>query len=236
MLYALTHLPSFLVLLASFVVGVTLHGWIQCLVADRTGDRRPRLERRLQPDPRRHVDPFGAVAVALSGLGWAKPVEPPARGRRGALVAVSLAGPAANLLLGAALLLVWHAWYADAGGFSSLVASVVSDGGGSELLTRGATLEEDAGGVVLLLAGTSQLYLGALSLVPLPPLDGSRLLFGLAPRTPGWQKAEHYLVEQNIGLVALLVLLVIPLAAGVPLLPYLLDGFLAPLVGVLTGV
>ncbi len=87
----------------------------------------------------------------------------------------------------------------------------------------------------MLLAGASQLYLGTLSLVPLPPLDGGRLLFALAPRTQGWQKAQYTLVEQNIGLAALLALLVIPLGGPLPLLPSLLDTVLSPVLKLLCG-
>src|SRR3712207_7472052 len=55
------------------------------------------------------------------------------------------------------------------------------------------------------------------SLVPLPPLEGGRLLFARAPRTHGWQQAELYLVEKNLGTVAVLVLLLLPLGGQQPL-------------------
>ena len=66
-------------------------------------------------------------------------------------------------------------------------------------------------------------------------LPGGRLLFGLSPRTVGWQKAEHHLVEQNIGLVALLVLLLLPLGGPQALLPAVLDHVVSPLVRLATG-
>src|SRR5689334_4480843 len=75
-LYALGAPLSFLVLLVSFVVAVTLHGWVSSVAADRTGDRRPRMEGRLRPDPRRHIDPFGAIAGLIAGFGWARPLDP----------------------------------------------------------------------------------------------------------------------------------------------------------------
>jgi len=86
-----------------------------------------------------------------------------------------------------------------------------------------------------LLFGLMNAYVGVLSLVPLPPLDGGRLLFGLAPRTSGWQKAEYHLVEQNIGLVAVLVLLLLPLGGPQALLPVVLDRVVSPLVRLATG-
>lgn len=228
MLYALSNPASLAVLLGSFVVGLTLRGWVQSLVADRMGDRRPRLEGRLTPDPRRHLDPFGCVGALISGLGWARPVEVMDSRRVGTkrrLLAVTLSGPAVNVVLGVLLLLVWRLLLAD----------------GSPGIDRAAPwLQEGVpsgwpASWLVLLAGASQLYLGALSLVPLPPLDGGRLLFALAPRTQGWQKAEHHLVERNIGVAVLLALLLIPLGGPVPILPELLDRVVGPLLGLLTG-
>jgi Zn-dependent protease len=223
-LRALGHPLSFLVLLVSFVIAVTLHGWVACLAADRAGDRRPRLEGRLRPDPRRHIDPFGAVAGLIGGFGWARPLDPmPGRRRRAGLLVSSLAGPAANLVVGMAALAAFGAMT----GFHVQAASSV-------LLQEG-TPGLAAARTGALLFGLMNLYVGVLSLVPLPPLDGGRLLFGLAPRTVGWQKAEYHLVEQNIGVVAVLVLLLLPLGGPQALLPAVLDHVVSPLVRLATG-
>jgi Zn-dependent protease len=223
-LYALGAPLSFVVLLVSFVVAVTVHGWVSCLVADRAGDRRPRMEGRLRPDPRRHIDPFGAVAGLIAGFGWGRPLEPQAhRRRRGGLIATCLAGSAANVVLGMAAMVAF-------GAVSGLKLSAAT----AKLLQDGAP-GLAAADTALLLFGLMNLYVGVLSLVPLPPLDGGRLLFGLAPRTIGWQKAEHHLVEQNIGLVVVLVLLLLPLGGPQALLPSVLDHVVSPLVRVATG-
>jgi Zn-dependent protease len=223
-LYALGAPLSFVVLLVSFVVAVTLHGWASCLAADRAGDRRPRMEGRLRPDPRRHVDPFGAIAGLIAGFGWARPVDTlPGRRRRGALIASCLAGPAANVLVGLGALVAFRALSGIR--LPLATAKLLQDG------TPGLAAADTA----LLLFGLMNLYVGVLSLVPLPPLDGGRLLFGLGPRTSGWQKAEYHLVEQNIGLVALLVLLLIPLGGPQALLPAVLDHVVSPLARLATG-
>jgi Zn-dependent protease len=211
---------SFVVLVASYVIAVTAHGWLQSVVADRAGERRARLEGRLSPDPRRHVDPFGAVAGLIAGVGWAKPVELPPRSRRGKLVTVALAGPAVNLVLGLGALVVCRV----------LVGAVPAS---ATILQYG--VGGDVGPRVALLFGLMNLYVGVLSLVPLPPMDGGRLLFGLGPRSPGWQKAEYYLVEQNVGLVALLVLLLLPLGGPQALLPMVLESIVEPLARLVTG-
>lgn len=223
MLYALSHPASLAVLLVSYVVGLTLHGVVQALVAGWRGDRRPTQEGRRKADPRVHIDPFGAVGALISGLGWVRPVELQRR-RKDVIVWVSLAGPAVQLVLGIGLLLVWRAVAGPVDPFAD---------GAAYYLQHGRPLSD--GTDVLLLAGASQLYLGALSLVPLPPLDGGRLLFGLAPRTTGWLRAEHQLAERNIGVAVLLALLLVPLGGPVPILPDLLDAILAPLLRLLCG-
>lgn len=227
MLFALGSPLSLLLLLISFVVAVTLHGWVQGVVARRTGDRTVVAEGRTTPDPRRHLDPFGAVAAAIAGIGWAKPVEPPDRRRRGAMVQVLLSGAIANLLVGIGALV---ALGLVAGGGIGAVVELI---GPSRVLQEGAGL--DIGSRALLLFGLANLMTGLLSLVPLPPMDGGRLLFGLAPRSPGWQKAEYQLVERNIGIAVLLALLLIPLAGQRALLSFLLDTVAGPLVRLVTG-
>jgi Zn-dependent protease len=226
-LYALAHPLSLVLLLISFVVGMTLHGWIQSLVAERLGDNRLRQEGRLKPDPQRQVDPIGSVAAALSGLGWVRPVDLPDRRRRGALWMVALSGPLVNIGLGLGLLLALRFGYGRV---------PVSDL--SYFLQHGLPIPSSAfGEASLLLIGGSQLYLGVLSLIPLPPLDGGRLLFALAPVSQGWQKARYHLIEQNIGVAITLVLLIIPLGSkNTPLLLFALDKLLqVPLKLVLGG-
>lgn len=225
MLQALGDPVSLLLLVLGFVLAATLQGTTSALIAARTGDRRVQQEGRTKPDPRRHVDPFGAVAGLIAGTGWAKPVEPPDRRRKGAVIAVLLAGPLVDVVLGLALLVGFRA----------------ASGGSGSLPSRGyvALLQFGVGGPLhlraLLLLGLSLLFFGVLALVPLPPLPGGRLLFALGPRSPGWQKAEYQLVERNIGIAVLLVLLLIPLGGPQALLPTLLDTVIGPLVALVTG-
>jgi Zn-dependent protease len=220
-LYALGQPVSFVLLVVSFVVAVTLHGWVQARAAGRAGDRTPAQEGRLAPDPRRQVDPFGAIAGAISGIGWSRQVEPSGRVPRGRLAAVLLSGAAANAVVGVAAL----------GAFRALGGPAV--GGSTLVLQRG--VDGDLLLVALYLFGLSNVFVAALSLVPLPPLPGGTLLFALAPTSPGWQSARYRLVEQNLGVAVLLALLLIPLGGPQALLPSLLDTLLGPLLALLVG-
>lgn len=221
MLYALGQPVSFVLLVLSFVIAVTLHGWVQARAAHRAGDRLPAQEGRLAPDPRRQVDPFGAIAGAISGIGWSRQVEPSARMPRGRLAGVLLAGTVANAVVGVAVL----------AGFRALGGPAV--GGSTLVLQRG--VDGDLLLVALYLFGLSNVFVAGLSLVPLPPLPAGRLLFALAPTTPGWQSARYRLVEQNLGVAVLLALLLIPLGGPQALLPSLLDTLLGPLLALLVG-
>ena len=222
MLYALGNPISLVLLLISFVFAVTLHGWVQSVVATRAGLRGPAAEGRTKADPRKHVDPFGAVSAAIAGIGWAKPVDPPDRRQRSALIRVLLSGAVANLVVGLGSLVVMGVLY---GGLWTSAPSRILQSG----------IDGDLGALALLLFGLANLMTGLLSLVPIPPLDGGRLLFGLAPRTPGWQKAEYQLDERNIGVAVLLALMLIPLGGPQALLPTLLDTIAGPIVRLATG-
>ena len=194
-------------ILVGFVVGIVLRGLAQAALADRLGDRQPRLAGRLSIDPRRHLDPFGVVGVLIAGVGWGKPVPlDDRRLGRGRFLAVLAAGPAVHLLLALAALVGWR---------------IQLDSGGGGFLSA-----------VLVLFALVNVGCAVLALVPLPPLEGNRVLWALAPRTAGWQRARYYSEEQNYGLAALIVLL-LPLFSGVGLVMRLVYAVGDPVVDLL---
>jgi Zn-dependent protease len=148
---------------------VTLHEVAHGLAARRLGDRTAEMLGRLSLNPLRHIDPVGTILVPLVMLllpfgivfGWAKPVpvnprnfEDPRRG----MAYVGAAGPLANLLM----LLAWVVVVR----LGTLVAPTAVFWGG-----------------VLVLMGVAGILINAVlmlfNLVPIPPLDGSRVLAGL---------------------------------------------------------
>lgn len=229
MLYALSHPLALLGLALGFIAAISLHAAVQAIVATRTGDRRPAAEGRVAIDPRRHLDPFGAVAAALAGPGFGRAVEvgsPVFRGRapwRPVLVLAT--GPLASGALAVGLLVAARATGAAGLGLHLQLSD----------LLHGRTLGASGVSLLLLEAGAAALAVALLALVPLPPLDAGRALFSVAPRSHGWQRARHWLIEQNVGLVAVLVLLIIPIAGERPLLLVLLDTLARPLLDALAG-
>lgn len=234
MLYALRYPFSFGVLVLAFVVGLCARGIAQRLVS---GQRRPawakRLTRRaglrwLKP----YVDPYGCVAAAIGGPAWGPPVDVPAvRGRPpGKVVGQLLAGPIVLAGLGFAALAGFHAW---AGGLHHPAGILEATYHGELFVAYPSHIHYllGYGQVALLLAGVEWLAMGVLAIMPLPPLDGGKLLFALAPKTLGWQKARFRLDDENWGVLILLIL-ALPVLVRTPLLVSFLGHIVDPLVGV----
>ena len=170
---------AFFLLAAALVGALGLHEYAHALAADLQGDRLPRAMGRLTPNPVRHLDPLGTICILLVGFGWGKPVEfrPQAlSSKRFGAAIVALAGPMMNL----ALALV------------AAFAFVPLCEGDAACTAEGAFLS-DAGALVKF-AGVFMginLLLAIFNLVPLPPLDGSRLLTIFLP--PSKQKVIFFL-------------------------------------------
>lgn len=164
-------------LLYSVILHELAHGWAALLMGDPTA----RLAGRLSLNPLKHLDPVGTLMLFLFGFGWARPVPVnPAnfRGRRGAMIFVSSAGIAANLLLAFLSLLLLE---------TQPVAL-----GKSETMMLG-------------FMARINIILAAFNLIPIPPLDGSKILAGFLPRRIGalFSRIEPYGFFILIGLLYL---------------------------------
>jgi hypothetical protein len=230
-LYALRYPFSFGVLIATFVVGVTIRGLVQQIVS---GERRPKwvranTKRRRSTWLTPYFDVYGAIAALLGGVGWGAPVDtsdPRQRSKR-RRIAQLLLGPIVLAALGTGLLLVFRAWthlnglnygthagigaeyvraqaslYAVSTGQSFAGHSIIGSIPGH--LRSHFQYGPPFGQVALLLAGVELLAMGVLAILPIPPLDGGRLLFALTPRSGGWQRVRFRLDEENWGLLVLL--------------------------------
>ncbi|MBA2312985.1 MAG: site-2 protease family protein, partial [Actinobacteria bacterium] len=165
---------TFVLLAVSLLGAITLHEFAHALAADLQGDRLPRAMGRVTLNPARHLDPLGTLLIFLAGFGWGKAVEfrPQAlSSRRFGAAMVALAGPLMNLLL------------ATVAGVAFVLTSEIDPSG---------TVATISGlGRFLFLFMSINILLAVFNLVPLPPLDGSRLLTIFLP--PNRQNIIYFL-------------------------------------------
>jgi Zn-dependent protease len=205
MIYALGEPVYFAGLVIGFVLGCVAHVAVQRWLIVRFGGPALRWMVPAHAGAGRYFDPFGAVAALLGGVGWGTPLEASSyrRTQRGRAIALMLSGPLTNFVISViALALLARA---DTG------SGVGTPSAGDVL--RGHLDLSSAGPTLLAAIAIINLWMAILSLVPLPPLEGARIMFLLAPRTLGWQKAEYYLVDRNIGVAVLIIGLILTLGA-----------------------
>lgn len=171
-------LVEILLLAPSVLIGLTLHEFAHAYVADRLGDRTARAVGRLTLNPLVHIDLLGFILLFIAGFGWAKPVPVNPYNFKGnvreGMLLVSLAGPLANFLL------------------ACLAAGLLT-----------VFREETMIVAFLKTAIYINIVLAIFNLLPVPPLDGSKVLAGLLP---GRQQWLTYL--EQYGVLVLLVLMV----------------------------
>ncbi len=181
------------VMLLPLILAVTVHEAAHGLAADKLGDPTARSMGRITFNPLPHIDLLGTVLVPMAMLaftgfmfGWAKPVPVDIR-RLGHpkrdMALVALAGPGANLLMA----LLWSLIIVGAHHFVRSAEWVALP-----LLMMGV------GGVFI------NIILMALNLLPLPPLDGGRVMTGILPM----KLARIYAQLENYGLIILVLLLI----------------------------
>lgn len=170
-----------LLLLIAFPVHEWAHAWAARWLGDDTAERMGRLTL----NPLRHLDPIGSILFLVAGFGWAKPVPVNIHRLRGnprqSYALVALAGPVSNLIL-AVLFAALYRGIVPVLGIDNPVGYVV--------------------GFALRTAVALNLILALFNLIPIPPLDGSRLLTAILP-SRGQVIADQ--IERH-GLIILIVL------------------------------
>ncbi|TMG57059.1 MAG: site-2 protease family protein [Chloroflexi bacterium] len=156
--------------IVAIVLGITVHEFMHAFTAHRLGDDTGRLLGRMSLNPLAHLDPFGSLLLVLAGFGYGKPVpvnESRLQGGRSSWAAVALAGPLANFAIaGLCAIPLRFAVDVSGGVYFTILESIVF----------------------------YNVVLGLFNLIPIPPLDGSRVVYALLPPREAhtWRTFEGY--------------------------------------------
>ena len=152
--------------LAVIFLTLPVHEFAHGYTAVKLGDDTPRWQGRLTLNPFAHIDWLGSACILLFGFGWAKPVQVNARNFRnpkGGMAVVALAGPVSNIIVAF---------------FSFVLINLISMiPANTEALAYAIFYIQ----YFLMYIASINVYLAVFNLVPIPPLDGSRLLTAILP-------------------------------------------------------
>ncbi len=143
------------------IIAMVVHEYAHALVASKLGDNTPRLSGRLTLNPMEHIDWIGALMIILVGFGYAKPVPINPRNFKNpkkGMALTAVAGPIANILMAMVFLL-----------FENIFSLF-----GPSVIVKAFIL-------FFRFAATINVGLAVFNLIPIPPLDGSRILQLLIP-------------------------------------------------------
>ena len=161
-----------------------IHEYAHAFVATKLGDDTARLSGRLTLNPMAHINPLGAIMILLVGFGYAKPVPVNVRNtklknKKFAMALVAFAGPLSNLIIAFLSVLLRY------------VVLNIADKNGGEMTTAIFALN-----VFFQYSAIININLAVFNLIPIPPLDGSRILFAILPTKYyfGIMKYERYIM------------------------------------------
>lgn len=180
-------ITGFVLVTVVFVVALSLHEYGHAAVATLQGDPTAKLAGRLTVNPKAHVDPLGALMIFLVGFGWGKPVPfapNKLRSKRFGAALVGIAGPAVNFAL------------------ATISAALFV-----RLLPNASNLFLQ----FLFLNLQLNVVLGIFNLLPIPPLDGSRLLSAFLP--PSKQHIIYFLDRWGFVILLIVAFLLFPFFA-----------------------
>jgi Zn-dependent protease len=184
--------------IVSLIVSLACHEASHAFVADRLGDPTARRLGRLTLNPIAHIDPMGAIVLVISslagvGIGWGKPVPVNPYNLRRGILATLANGP----LVGMALVAI-------AGPISNVILALL----GVQVLALSPLPTGFVQSFVIV-----NVTLAVFNMIPIPPLDGFRVLVGILPAAPGYSLAR--LEPYGPGVLILLVFVGQPILGSI---------------------
>lgn len=184
------NLMSIIAGLPGLLLALVLHEYAHARVAVAMGDFTPKLTGRLTLNPMAHIDPIGLLMLLVARFGWAKPVMINPRNfkdmKKGNIL-VALAGPAANFLTA----------------FVTLFIMMV--------LFKMGMLNTVGIKTVLSMIVLFNINFGIFNLIPLPPLDGSKILLEFLPG----ELAYKYMGIERYSFIILIILIMTPVLSSI---------------------
>lgn len=195
-------LMGLLISIPGVLIAITFHEFAHAFAADKLGDDTARREGRLSLNPLDHLDPVGSLLLLFAGFGWGKPVHVNPRNysrkmsmEKGEAI-VSVAGPLMNFILAIVFALIYCAIYKFAG-----ISFMASKTGEIILMLIASTISINIG-------------LGVFNLIPLPPLDGSKIIMPFLP-----YKAKSWFINNESIFYIIFVVIWITGIAGMIITP-----------------
>lgn len=167
----------------ALLIAMALHEYAHAYVSDSLGDPTPKAQGRLTANPLKHIDPLGLIMLAICGFGWAKPVQiDPAyyKNFKSGVIKVSFAGPGMNLLI-------------------CFLAECIM-----LVMTRtGFLFPGQPGYYFLYWMMLYNVWFAFFNLIPVPPLDGSKIAEMLLPGKWAW---HYHNISYRYSFILLMVL------------------------------
>jgi Zn-dependent protease len=193
------------------LIAITFHEFAHAKVADMLGDDTPRREGRVSLNPLSHIDPIGFIMLLFAGFGWGKPVNVNPRNYNRDITVekadciVSIAGPAMNFILSIIFTIIYFIIYKFA---SSFVYSQV-----------GYIIMQ-----MIMYTITINIGLGVFNLIPLPPLDGSKVIKPLL----GYNAKQWFENNEKIFYIIFVVLWITGIAGNIisPIIKLIFNGLM----------
>ncbi len=190
-------LEFYILMIPVLLISLTVHEFSHGYIAYRLGDMTAKNEGRLTLNPIKHLDPIGTIMMFVARIGWAKPVPINPyffRDRKKGTMLVSVAGPLSNLLMAFIAIFIYKIFVLSM--YGMLIA-------GNKPLIYLVDF--------LILFFSVNLSLAVFNLLPVPPLDGSKILSGVLPSETYFRFMQY---ERMIGMVFLFVVIVFPGVLG----------------------
>jgi len=178
-----TPIELLIIQLIAVVIALTIHEFSHGFASYRLGDSTAKFDGRLSFSPLRHIDPIGFLMIVLVGFGWAKPVMVNPRNLRKPkrdMAIISFAGPLSNFLLAFLVTAIY---------VPLLITGVIASGGYIA--------------VFLFVLIHVNIMLGVFNLIPVPPLDGSKIVSVFLPNHLYWRYTNF-----RYGFIVLIIIII----------------------------